>query len=112
MGSFVYEMRTTEDVVWVGEDEEESLDLDTLEDAGAEDLCDLFRRCLLATREGDGQHWLLDPTDVAEDGEWAAYVWTTWAARNQRFPSFAALVAHERDLHRRVTVGEGGADAD
>jgi hypothetical protein len=56
-----------------------------------------MERGLLISLAGDAQYWLLDPGDVSEDGEWAAYTWSSWyPGWGERHESFAALVAAER----------------
>lgn len=48
--------------------------------------------------EGDAQNWLPDAGDVAQDGEWAAYRWTSsYPGLVERYASFAGLVEAERE---------------
>ncbi|MFD3792092.1 SMI1/KNR4 family protein [Streptomyces cyaneofuscatus] len=57
--------------------------------AGNEDDVSLFRRSVEIAKGED--YWLLDPTDVGPDGEWAAYEFTPKYGDTTRFPSFAAM---------------------
>lgn len=65
----------------------------------AEDIARLGR-CLLISRQGDGDYWLLSPDEIGADGEWRAYVW--WAGDGEEprpYEDFGALVAGvRRDL--------------
>ncbi|OON77007.1 SMI1/KNR4 family protein [Streptomyces tsukubensis] len=56
---------------------------------GNEDDVRLFRRSIEIARGED--FWLLDPTDVGPDGEWAAYEFAPKYGNPTRYPSFAAL---------------------
>lgn len=50
-------------------------------------------RSLLISREADAGVVFLDPDDVDEQGEWAAYTWFAWTGMGpQRYDSFAALM--------------------
>lgn len=57
--------------------------------AGNEDDVQLFRRSVEVARGED--LWLLDPTDVGPDGEWAAYEFAPKYGNPTKFPSFSAL---------------------
>ncbi|MBU7597429.1 SMI1/KNR4 family protein [Streptomyces sp. P38-E01] len=56
---------------------------------GNEDEVQLFRRCIEIARGED--FWLLDPTDVGPDGEWAAHEVAPKYGDSTRYPSFFAL---------------------
>ncbi|MFJ5866019.1 SMI1/KNR4 family protein [Streptomyces parvus] len=56
---------------------------------GNEEVVELFRRSVEIARGED--YWLLDPTDVGPDGEWAAYEFTPKYGDTTRYPSFSAL---------------------
>ncbi|MGW4836277.1 SMI1/KNR4 family protein [Streptomyces globisporus] len=56
---------------------------------GNEEVVDLFRRSVEIARGED--YWLLDPTDVGPDGEWAAYEFTPKYGDTTKYPSFSAL---------------------
>ncbi|MFE0030029.1 SMI1/KNR4 family protein [[Kitasatospora] papulosa] len=56
---------------------------------GNEDDVQLFRRSVEVARGED--FWLLDPTDVGPDGEWAAYEFAPKYGSPTKFPSFSAL---------------------
>ncbi|MBW6439290.1 SMI1/KNR4 family protein [Actinoplanes hulinensis] len=101
MGPFVWTMRTTADVGWLRDIEPE------LCDAGDEDD-ELMARALLVSADADACYWLLDPADVSDDGEWAAYVWASWyPGLGDRFDSFADLVAAERESFEELNARDG-----
>ncbi|MFB6787406.1 SMI1/KNR4 family protein [Streptomyces olivaceus] len=54
-----------------------------------EDIVELFRRCIEIARGED--FWLLDPTDVGPDGEWAAYEFPPKYGVPEEYPNFSAL---------------------
>ncbi|APS18980.1 glucan synthasis protein [Streptomyces sp. Tue 6075] len=56
---------------------------------GNEEVVELFRRSIEIARGED--FWLLDPTDVGPDGEWAAYEFTPKYGDTTKYPSFSAL---------------------
>ncbi|MEU6765636.1 SMI1/KNR4 family protein [Streptomyces sp. NPDC046853] len=60
---------------------------------GNEDDVQLFRRSLEIARGED--FWLLDPTDVGPDGEWAAYEFAPKYGDTTKYPSFSALFYSE-----------------
>lgn len=62
---------------------------------GNEDDVQLFRRSLEIARGED--FWLLDPTDVGPDGEWAAYEFAPKYGNPTKFPSFSALFHSEHE---------------
>ncbi len=103
MGPFVWTMRTTADVGWLRDIEPE------LCDAGDEDD-ELMARALLVSADADACYWLLDPADVNDNGEWAAYVWASWyPGLGDRFDSFADLVVAERESFEALSAREGRA---
>ncbi|MFR9728288.1 SMI1/KNR4 family protein [Saccharopolyspora sp. MS10] len=53
----------------------------------------MLRRSLLVSDHGNGVFWLLNPNEVAGNGEWAAYEWDTGSGSPARHADFAALVA-------------------
>lgn len=59
------------------------------EDADHDDIVQLFRRSVEVA--GGEDVWLLDPTDVGPDGEWAAYLFTPKYGDLEEFTSFSAL---------------------
>ncbi|MBL1291311.1 SMI1/KNR4 family protein [Streptomyces sp. For3] len=56
---------------------------------GNEEDVELFRRSIEIARGED--FWLLDPTDVGPDGEWAAYEFTPKYGDTTKYFSFSAL---------------------
>ncbi|MFI7329416.1 SMI1/KNR4 family protein [Streptomyces rubiginosohelvolus] len=57
--------------------------------SGNEEVVELFRRSVEIARGED--YWLLDPTDVGSDGEWAAYEFTPKYGDTTKYPGFSAL---------------------
>ncbi|WP_445518761.1 discoidin domain-containing protein [Streptomyces sp. NEAU-174] len=94
---FMWRMRPAKTVGWLREADPETWSV--IRGGEGEDWDDtaFMDRALLVSEEGDAQHWLLDPADVSEDGEWAAYIWASWyPALGDRHASFAELVVEER----------------
>ncbi|MEU0557190.1 SMI1/KNR4 family protein [Dactylosporangium sp. NPDC006015] len=103
MGPFVWTMRTTADVGWLRDLEPDMCD------AGDEDD-ELMARALLVSADADACYWLLDPEDVSDDGEWAAYDWASWyPGLGDRHDSFADLVAAERASFEELNARDGRA---
>jgi hypothetical protein len=103
MGPFVWTMRTTADVGWLRDIEPDLCDL-------GDEADELLARALLVSADADACYWLLDPADVSDDGEWAAYVWASWyPGLGDRFESFADLVAAERKSFEELNAREGRA---
>lgn len=101
-GGFVWLLAGTEDAHWhddrsgLAESFEQYLD----EDAGPEERREagIWRRGLQLDVRSDCTYVLMDPEDVAENGEWAVYTWASWrAAPPERHADFAAFM---RDMHR------------
>ena len=113
LGPFMWTMRTTEDVGWLRDADPESWEIlrqtaGDVDEDGEELESGLADRALLVSREGDVQYWLLDPEDVSPDGEWAAYVWSSWyPGLGDRHESFAALVDAERASFAELNGREG-----
>ncbi|MEK8170604.1 SMI1/KNR4 family protein [Streptomyces sp. M19] len=116
LSSFMWEMRTTATIGWVrdvdpdlwsiirGDELPVPLDVGDAEDARFAD------DALLISMEADAQYWLLDSSDVSEDGEWAAYIWASWyPGFGDRCASFADLVAEERESFEMLSGREGRA---
>ncbi|SMD25828.1 SMI1 / KNR4 family (SUKH-1) [Kibdelosporangium aridum] len=108
-GMFVWRMRDTSNLGWLRdiepfweeswEDADDDLDDDFDEDLGDESADEdspsdnKFSRGLLISLQADAGILFLDPGDVDENGEWAAYSLFSWrAAPPTRFPSFTALM--------------------
>ncbi|ALG12021.1 SMI1/KNR4 family protein [Kibdelosporangium phytohabitans] len=91
-GMFVWRMRDTTNLGWLRDIEphwEGWEDLDD-PDAGSDNK---FSRGLLISLDADAGILFLDPGDVDEAGEWAAYSLFTWKAEPvKRFASFTALM--------------------
>lgn len=103
MGPFVWTMRTTADAGWLRDVEPSMCDLGDEDD-------ELLARALLVSAEADACYWLLDPADVGENGEWAAYVWASWyPGLSDRFDSFADLVVAERASFEELNARDGRA---
>ncbi|UJW35519.1 SMI1/KNR4 family protein [Saccharothrix sp. AJ9571] len=84
-GQFVWRLRDTSDVDW----------LCVLEPFWEESWEDekMLAHGVLISRDADAGILFLDPDDVDENGEWAAYSLFSWHAEPPtRFPSFTALM--------------------
>ncbi|MFG2525350.1 SMI1/KNR4 family protein [Streptomyces sp. NPDC048527] len=111
LGPFMDEMRTIGNVDWCEEAEPFLWDIITDRYGEELDSPETMERGLLISGEGDAQYWLLDPGDVSDDGEWAAYIWASWyPGWGERHESFAALVAAERVSFENLK-GHGGKGA-
>ncbi|MFH9366199.1 SMI1/KNR4 family protein [Streptomyces anulatus] len=78
-------------VVWMRDSEAGGRVTDTYDSIpGNEDDVQLFRRSIEIARGED--FWLLDPTDVGPDGEWAAYEFAPKYGNPTKYPSFSALI--------------------
>ena len=98
LGHFMYEMRGVDEIDWFRE-----ADPQTCEILGSvAELDPIPRRALLISKQGDAQYWFLDPEDVSPEGEWAGYTWSSWGFLSGRYPSFAALVAAERESMEKL----------
>ncbi|MER5555147.1 SMI1/KNR4 family protein [Streptomyces sp. NPDC002793] len=108
-GPFMYEMRTTGALDWL-DDDDADMYMDTYDDEQDDASEPVRAPVLLIADEGDAQCWLLDSGDVSQDGEWAAYTWSSWQpGLSDRYGSFAELVAAERDSFQRIKGHEGHA---
>ncbi|WP_131736107.1 SMI1/KNR4 family protein [Actinomadura roseirufa] len=95
-GMFVWRMRDTSTLGWLrdiepfwGEGWEEFYD----EGVEGEEASNPFDQALMISQEADAGILFLDPTDVDENGEWAAYSHFSWRAEPPtRLPSFTALM--------------------
>ncbi|WP_406247069.1 SMI1/KNR4 family protein [Streptomyces anulatus] len=78
-------------VVWMRDSEAGGRVTDTYDSIpGNEDDVQLFRRSIEIARGED--FWLLDPTDVGPDGEWAAYEFAPKYGNPTKYSSFSALI--------------------
>ncbi|PPJ26072.1 hypothetical protein C5E45_08950 [Nocardia nova] len=95
-GYFVSRLRGTTDVGWLRDLEPywmEWDDLDPFDDASESAAGNRFVRGLLISAEADSGILFLDPGDVDDAGEWAAFSLFSWRAEPPtRFPSFVALM--------------------
>jgi hypothetical protein len=105
-GNFIYRLagttelewlRDTDDRMWIevwedlAEDDAEE-DEDGEEAFGAQEA-KILARSLRLSLEGDSAVMLLDPDDVDEDGEWAAYWLASWSGEGpERYGSFYDLM--------------------
>ncbi len=108
LGPFMEQMRTTETADWCEEVDSLLWEMITDYDQEEPDGPQRMERGLLISLVGDAQFWLLDPGDVSEDGEWAAYTWSSWyPGWGERHESFAALVAAERASFEHLKDPDG-----
>ncbi|MEV6138967.1 SMI1/KNR4 family protein [Nocardia sp. NPDC051990] len=93
-GGFVWRMRDTSNLGWLRDIEphwEWWNDLDEPDPDASDD--NPFRRGLLISLEADSGILFLDPGDVDDTGEWAAYSLFSWRAEPPtRYESFTALM--------------------
>lgn len=110
LSAFMYELLTADTVDWL-RDAMPGFTDDIKDGADDEELdaeFALMDRSLLISGDADAQYWLLDPGDVSEDGEWAAYIWASWyPGLGDRHASFAELVAAERTSFEELKGHEG-----
>ncbi|GAA3715938.1 SMI1/KNR4 family protein [Streptomyces tremellae] len=106
---FMWELRGTDSVAPLRDAEPVTWEIIRGEDDDEwEEDRALMDRAVLVSGHGDAQYWLLDPGDVSPDGEWAAYVWASWyPGLSERYASFAALVASERESFEEIQGREG-----
>ncbi|GAA1709772.1 hypothetical protein [Streptomyces yatensis] len=93
-------MRTTETIGWLREEEPWLWEI-VRECRGAR----LADHALLISVVEDQDDWLLDSSHVSEDGEWPAY--RSVAFGDERFASFAELIAAEREKLKGVAGAQG-----
>jgi hypothetical protein len=121
-GGFVYLLAGTTQACWfedsVGFAEVYQEDLH--EDSTPQEvlLAGMWTRALQLDVESDITHVLLDPGDIAEDGEWAVYYYRGWAGEApQRYASFEEFMAamyrsfHQLQTNRGTRSGREFANA-
>ncbi|MFH8977037.1 SMI1/KNR4 family protein [Streptomyces sp. NPDC017890] len=109
LGPFMYEMRTTGALDWL-DDDDADMYMGTYDDEPDDASKHVRAPVLLIADEGDAQWWLLDSGDVSQDGEWAAYTWSSWQpGLSDRYGSFAELVAAQRNSFQELKGYEGSA---
>lgn len=119
-GNFIYRLAGTEELAWLRDTDDrtwidvyEDLAADSVDDLDDEDEDDdedaededddeepfevqeakVLARSLRLSLDGDAAVMLLDPEDVDEDGEWAAYWLASWSGMGpERYDSFRALM--------------------
>ncbi|MEU5715854.1 SMI1/KNR4 family protein [Streptomyces sp. NPDC020403] len=90
LDAYVDGVHSCDRVVWMRDSEPGRRVTETYESIpGNEDDVQLFRRSVEIARGED--FWLLDPTDVGPDGEWAAYEFAPKYGDPTKYPSFFAL---------------------
>jgi HEAT repeat protein len=69
---------------------------------------DHVRKCLRIADPipGDSMIYLLNPTVVAQDGEWEAWRFAHWIPGAERFPSFELLMRSEHELFLNMRSGQ------
>lgn len=106
-GIFVWRMADTSTLGWVRDLESHWTEWDDLEGA-EESATGPVTRGLLISAEADAGILFLDPGDVDESGEWAAYSLFSWrAAPPVRHPSFLALMEDLYAEFHRMRRPEG-----
>lgn len=108
LSPFMEQMRTTETVDWCEEVDALLWDMITDYDDEEPDGPQNMERGLLISLAGDAQFWLLDPGDISQNGEWAAYTWSSWhPGWSERHESFAALVTAEHTSFEQLENRDG-----
>ncbi|WP_143031699.1 SMI1/KNR4 family protein [Actinacidiphila guanduensis] len=94
-GCFIYELAGTETLEWLADtpDAHWITAYAWADEDPAEGEAGLLRRSLRLSLSGDVAVMFLDPDDVDDRGEWAAYWLSSWSGEGpRRFGSFAALL--------------------
>ncbi|MDX5563941.1 SMI1/KNR4 family protein [Streptomyces sp. ID05-04B] len=107
-GNFIYRLAGTAELEWLRDTDDrtwievwEDLAEDEDEDEDGEDAfgvqeAKILARSLRLSLEGDAAVMLLDPDDVDEDGEWAAYWLASWSGEGpERYGSFYDLMRRQ-----------------
>ncbi|MEU3056930.1 SMI1/KNR4 family protein [Streptomyces griseus] len=90
LDGWVDEVYPCDRVVWMRDSEDGGRVVDVYDSIpGNEDIVELFRRSIEIAHGED--FWLLDPTDVGPDGEWAAYAFPPKYGVPEEYPDFSAL---------------------
>ena len=97
VGGWVEFVFPCEEICWLREDD---WGKDLIEDYEDEEPAALMRRTLKVANGED--FWLLDPTDVGPDDEWAAYLFALKYGEFKKFAGFAELF----DDSRRILDGD------
>ncbi|MEU6777448.1 SMI1/KNR4 family protein [Streptomyces sp. NPDC046759] len=108
-GNFIYRLAGTGELEWLRDTDDRSW-IEVWEDLAEEDVeededgreafgvqeAKVLARCLRLSLEGDAAVMLLDPDDVDEDGEWAAYWLASWSGEGlERYGSFYDLMRRQ-----------------
>ncbi|WP_204018497.1 SMI1/KNR4 family protein [Sphaerimonospora thailandensis] len=94
-GAFVDQLRDTSEIGWLRDLDPKWADIydDIYEDVDEADEPAVLRRALLISMEADAGILFLDPGDVDESGEWAAYKLFSWSGSGpRRHESFYELM--------------------
>lgn len=96
------ELLKVEEIGWFEEREPELLTY--WSDAGLDAVVNQVKPCLLLSAWTDcAVYWLLDPTRIGSDGEWALYEWATGDGSDpSQCASFGAQVSRSRDAFVRM----------
>ncbi|MFF4798881.1 SMI1/KNR4 family protein [Streptomyces sp. NPDC001351] len=108
-GNFIYRLAGTAELAWLRDTDdrtwievwEDLAEDDVEEDEDGEEAfgvqeAKVLARSLRLSLEGDAAVMLLDPDDVDEDGEWAAYWLASWSGEGpERYGSFHDLMRRQ-----------------
>ncbi|MEU5089822.1 SMI1/KNR4 family protein [Streptomyces sp. NPDC021356] len=103
-GNFIYRLAGTAELEWLRDTDDRTwIEVweDLAEDEDGEDAfgvqeAKILARSLRLSLEGDAAVMLLDPDDVDEDGEWAAYWLASWSGEGpERYGSFYDLMRRQ-----------------
>jgi cell wall assembly regulator SMI1 len=95
-GPFIYRLAGTKELAWLRDSDEVSGWIDAYSDLAEEgepDEGEILARSLRLSLEGDAAVLVLDPEDVDDNGEWAAYWLASWSGMGpERHDSFYDLM--------------------
>ncbi|SDN03659.1 SMI1/KNR4 family protein [Allokutzneria albata] len=94
-GDFIYRLAGTTELAWLRDTDDASWieAYSGYAEEGEVDDADIIGRSLRVSLEGDAAVMFLDPEDVDENGEWAAYWLASWSGEGpQRHDSFRHLM--------------------
>jgi hypothetical protein len=93
-GDFIHRLAGAEELAWLRETDDDHW-IDAYSGWGDPDHGEVLRRSLRLSLAGDAAVLLLDPEDVDDDGEWAAYWLASWSGTGpQRHRSFYDVMQH------------------
>lgn len=93
-GDFIHRLAGTEELAWLRDTDDDHW-IDAYRGWGDPDPGEVLKRSLRLSLKGDAAVLLLDPDDVDDDGEWAAYWLASWSGMGpERHRSFHDVMWH------------------